>query len=372
MALPNPAPNSGSLLAPKMRKAMTRTTRISVNEILGIVEEIFDRSADKCKENLIILATFVILSLIFASPAQDHDYRQEMRKFVIALSRHAKTKNPNFLIIPQNGSDVVTATGEALSTVDMNYLNAIDGIGREDLSFGYTGDNVPTPQKDREEILSFLRIYQNHGKTVLVTDYTNVPQDMDKAFAKNHKLGFVGLAAPRRLLDIIPSYPKTPYGENNGDVLNLKDIKNFLFILNPQTYQSKEAFLADLKKTNYDLILIDLFFQEKPFTADEVIALKKKANGGQRLIICYLSIGEAEDYRHYWQKEWKTQRPTWLTEENPHWKGNYKVRYWEAEWKKIILNYLDQIVAARFDGVYLDIIDAYWHFINKENESTGT
>ncbi|TAN37800.1 MAG: hypothetical protein EPN23_04615 [Verrucomicrobia bacterium] len=43
----------------------------------------------------------------------------------------------------------------------------------------------------------------------------------------------------------------------------------------------------------------------------------------------YLSIGEAGDYRGYWEKEWSAQPPTWLGAENPDWKGNFKVRYWQ-------------------------------------------
>ena len=38
------------------------------------------------------------------------------------------------------------------------------------------------------------------------------------------------------------------------------------------------------------------------FTFNEIIALKTKKNGGQRLVIAYMSIGEAEDYRFYWQE----------------------------------------------------------------------
>jgi len=55
-----------------------------------------------------------------------------------------------------------------------------------------------------------------------------------------------------------------------------------------------------------------------------------------------------------------------LEEENPNWEGNYKVRYWEPEWQDIIYgndsSYLKKILDAGFDGVYLDIIDAFEYF----------
>ena len=79
-----------------------------------------------------------------------------------------------------------------------------------------------------------------------------------------------------------------------------------------------------------------------------------------------MSIGEAEDYRYYWREDWVAEPPSWLADENPDWPGNYKVRYWDTDWQSIIYgtgdSYLGQILAAGFDGVYLDIIDAFEYF----------
>ncbi|HEX5136517.1 MAG TPA: MJ1477/TM1410 family putative glycoside hydrolase [Planctomycetota bacterium] len=72
--------------------------------------------------------------------------------------------------------------------------------------------------------------------------------------------------------------------------------------------------------------------------------------------LAYLSLGEAEDYRFYWD-------PTWpfLSDENPDWPGNYAVEFWDDRWwDEAIGPYLDRILAAGFDGVYLDRVDAYW------------
>jgi cysteinyl-tRNA synthetase len=111
---------------------------------------------------------------------------------------------------------------------------------------------------------------------------------------------------------------------------------------------------------------MDMFYGDVALTADEVASLKVKANGASRLVISYMSIGEAEDYRFYWKDEWKKDKPSWLADENPEWKGNYKVRYWQQEWQAIIYgndaSYLRLIIDAGFDGVYLDIIEAFEHF----------
>ena len=79
-----------------------------------------------------------------------------------------------------------------------------------------------------------------------------------------------------------------------------------------------------------------------------------------------MSIGEAEDYRYYWKDSWDSDTPSWIKNQNFSWRGNYKVEYWNAEWQDIIYrgpdNYLDKIMEAGFDGVYMDIIDAFEYF----------
>lgn len=63
--------------------------------------------------------------------------------------------------------------------------------------------------------------------------------------------------------------------------------------------------------------------------------LKIKNNGGKRLVIGYLSIGEAEDYKFYWNKK----KPNWIVKENENWEG----KYWSPEWKSIIKKYQKKI-----------------------------
>jgi len=72
-------------------------------------------------------------------------------------------------------------------------------------------------------------------------------------------------------------------------------------------------------------------------------------------VLAYFSIGEAEDYRFYFT----TMDKSLLLEENTIWKGNFKVKYWDPRWYQIIDSYLERILKAGFDGVYLDIVDAF-------------
>ncbi|MEK6235333.1 MAG: endo alpha-1,4 polygalactosaminidase, partial [Planctomycetales bacterium] len=54
--------------------------------------------------------------------------------------------------------------------------------------------------------------------------------------------------------------------------------------------------------------------------------------------------------------------PSFLLQENPEWKGNYKVKYWKPAWQAIVLNNLDEILEQGFDGAWLDLVDAFEHF----------
>jgi cysteinyl-tRNA synthetase len=190
---------------------------------------------------------------------------------------------------------------------------------------------------------------------------------MADSYTQNHNAGYVSFAADHRELDNIPGYPAPIYGENSNIITSLSQVKNFLYLINPVNFASKTDFINAVTSTNYDLLIMDLFFNETTeFTAGEITQLKNKANGGKRLVISYMSIGEAEDYRYYWQSGWNTGNPAWLDGENPDWEGNYKVRYWEPEWQEIIFgndeSYTKKILNAGFDGVYLDIIEAYEYF----------
>ncbi len=315
---------------------------------------------------LFSILTVIILSCKKNKVPEGIDFKQEMRNFVQDISTYAKTENPNFIIIPQNGEQLASKNGETNGSPANTYLNAIDGQGREDLYYGYDNDDVATSADDRNYMQSFLDIEEQNGVQVLVTDYCSTRSKTDNSYAENSSKGYISFAAPERNLNIIPDYPPKPYNVNTNDINALSDAKNFLYLINPEKFSSKQNFINAISQTNYDLILIDYAFNEDPFTASKITSLKTKQNGSKRLVISYMSIGEAENYRYYWKTEWDKDKPEWLDKENPNWKGNYKVWYWEKEWQDIIFgnnnSYLKKIIDAGFDGVYLDIIDAFEYY----------
>jgi cysteinyl-tRNA synthetase len=290
------------------------------------------------------------------------NFREEMRKFVKEISVYSKNINGGFLIIPQNGQELLTLSGEVNGDPAVDYINAIDGVGREDLFYGYDSDNTATPASISDALTSLCKVALDQSKLVMVTDYCSTTSKVDDSFTKNNALNFVSFAADQRELNDIPAYPTVVYQENADNITSISQVKNFLYLINPTTFSTKQSFIDALKATNYDLLLIDYFFDNTALTAEDLTALKTKANGGQRLVIAYMSIGEAEDYRYYWNDLPKTI----VEKENANWPGNYAVRYWEQGWKNIIYgqdqSYTKRIIDAGFNGVYLDIIEAYETF----------
>jgi len=294
------------------------------------------------------------------------DFRQEMRDFVTLIATTARADNPSFGVVPQNGQDLLTADGQPEGAIDTDYAGVITAQAREDLFYGYDQDDDPTSETDTEWMGGFLDQAVAAGVVALVTDYCSTPANMDDSYARNEARNFVSFAADSRELDTVPTYPAAPHHASAGAVTQMSEVQNFLYLLNPDQFESRSAYLSAMDETTYDLLIIDAFYGDTMLTSAEVAELQTKPGGAQRLVISYMSIGEAEDYRYYWVPEWDQERPEWIVAENRIWRGNYVVAYWEPEWQEIIATgddaYLSRIVAAGFDGVYLDIIDAFEWF----------
>lgn len=143
----------------------------------------------------------------------------------------------------------------------------------------------------------------------------------------------------------------------NSSPASLGQVNDFLF-------QLQNLDLAAIGDTAYDLVVMDYAAdgdEATEFTAAQIETLKHSP-GGDKIVLAYMSIGEAEEYRFYWQTGWTPGNPIWLDEENAEWAGNYKVRYWDPDWQAIIFGYTDRLLDAGFDGAYLDLVDAYEYY----------
>lgn len=118
--------------------------------------------------------------------------------------------------------------------------------------------------------------------------------------------------------------------------------------------------LEQIGRSNFELAVIDYSEDGSAsgeFRREQIEALRQ--GGCRRRVLAYMSIGEAENYRFYWQRAWRARTPDWIAGKNPRWPGTYLVRYWAPAWQSLMYEYLDRIIAQGFDGVYFDRVDAY-------------
>lgn len=126
-----------------------------------------------------------------------------------------------------------------------------------------------------------------------------------------------------------------------------------IFTAIPFLYQLQNANYQSLSATDFKVAVVDP--DDSGLTTAQVSSL----HDAGKLLYAYTSIGEAEDYRDYWKTSWKTSPPKFLLSENPEWKGNFRVAFWDQDWQKIIIGRIDDAIAKGYDGVYLDIVDGY-------------
>jgi len=277
-----------------------------------------------------------------------------MQTFVTDISLYARGFNHDFIIIPQNGAELAYINGEPGEGILMPYIHTIDGIGIEELFY----DGSLTVDYYELALLRNLKDLT----TIIVSEYVSNHGNFSDAIQRNRNEGFIPFVRSRNNYHYkeIPALTE----ENTNDIITLTDAKNFLYLINNENYATKQAMIAAIAATNYDVVLIDLFFEAEMFTQKEIQQLKRKANGGIRLVISYISIGSVENYRYYWQRGWKRGNPSWLKRPYAGYPDEFWVEFWHSEWQNIIFgnndSYIKKIIDAGFDGVFLDNVEAYY------------
>lgn len=281
---------------------------------------------------------------------------EKMQEFVINLSNWAHGRKSDFIIIPQNGSELAFNYLWPEDGLNEAYLNAVDGFGIEELFWFYSY----SPDEERLNMLRTLIQY----KPVLVSEMVQHKNDIPLAYAKNINEGFLCFVRDSSNY-YYEHIPDTIIAENSNDIITMQDAKNYLYLIGSDAYADKNAFLNAIAATSFDVVLIDLFFGEQMLTSSDLSAIRQKACGGKRLIIAYISIGSAERYRYYWQENWKLHHPNFIRKAYDGYPDEFWVRFWDKDWQEIIYgsddSYLGKIINAGFDGAYLDNTEAYYY-----------
>lgn len=182
--------------------------------------------------------------------------------------------------------------------------------------------------------------------------------------------------------------PPADSGPDIGAGVTLSSVNDWAY----QLQGDPQLDLAPIAQSAFDLVVIDYSADgggAGAFSAAQIDAVRN-GSGGAKIVLAYLSIGEAEVGRFYFDNTWITPdpatspdgpftltdaAPAFLAPPNQFFPDNFRVRYWDDDWQQIIItnpgghpilgdaqSYLDRIIDAGFDGVYLDIIDAFEFF----------
>ena len=308
-------------------------------------------------------------------PRKILNYRDAMRQNVIMLNRYAKSKNPNFITLVHEGEDLLSDSLWEYHLEDYNNSRAL----------GYAAENdtlLSTEEETRKKKLNNLSKEYNQnidalvlnnlfcqyhkkvsaGKIPLISIDQCSAQDLDSAIEESVR---------QRSLIYIFSNPQYAFkdakdqlliNENAKNIEKLSEARNILFLLDTSKYKDKEAYLSDIRNSNFDIVVISPFFQGKPLDKEDINELKYKKNGALRKVVAEFNISEADPNKYYWQPEWKIGSPSWLKRLSFVDKESVIVEYWSEEWQNIISKYFKGIMALDFDGVFLTGLNNHKYF----------
>lgn len=309
------------------------------------------------------ISIFIISTILFScsKEKQSDKAAEKMQDFVINISNYARGYDSDFIIIPQNGIELAFNNIDPNDGQNSSYMSSINGIGVEELF--YNGTYVLDSER-----LSMLQQLMT-TKKIWVSEFVSDNNNVSDAFSRNYNEGFICFTRNSDNYHYKQIPDSVPY-ENNTDITNLSLAQNYLYLISTDNYSSKQEMINAISATNFDVVIVDLFFEETEFTISEINQLKIKANGGQRLVISYINIGSAEKFRYYWKKNWGLQHPLWLKRKYDGYDDEFWVKFWKKDWQDIIYgndnSYIKKIINAGFDGAYLDNVEAYYFLYYKD------
>lgn len=304
-----------------------------------------------------LISAILISSVLFSCSKEKRSDNagEEMQNFVMKISKYARSFDSDFIVIPQNGAELAFNYIDPSDGTNEDYMNAVDGFGIEELF--YNGDYAL-----EQERLDACRLLVG-SKKIMVAEYVSDNANVPDAIQRNLSEDFICFPRESNNYDYL-YIPSIITNENTDDITNLQQAQNYLYMISSGNYATKQEMIDAIAATNYDAVIIDLFFGEDALTNADVAQLKTKANGAKRLIISYMNIGSAEKYRYYWKDNWKLHKPLWLKKEYDGYPDEIWVKFWKKEWHDIIFgneeSYTKKIINAGFDGVYLDNVEAYY------------
>lgn len=301
------------------------------------------------------------------------DFPEHMRTFVQSISAYARSINPKFVILAKDGLALVGKPDPEDDTVFFParaYMHAIDGVMETGLLERTitTPEGKPDPQleaavKRRDENLAMA---QTAGLNIFALEYAKALQAVDALYTALSAKGMIPFVAEAPELASVPPHPTSAFSANPLTINSAAEVRNYLYVANPQNFGTPTDLVQALRNTNHDMVIVDVFHNRKPLTRDDIFLLKYKKLGSPRLVLAQIDIAYATPFRYYWQPDWAKGSPPFLytpVREDP---DSFRTIYWDSGWQDIISgnfnSYIYGIIDLGFDGVVLKGLDAWRYY----------
>ena len=140
------------------------------------------------------------------------DPTDAMVAFIAEIRAHARAQNPNFLIIPQNSTE--------LAELREDYLDVVDAIAQEQVYFDGDADTDWGDANGGDERLpttgdgystqfyeDTLEPFLSAGKVVLSVDYAQQPANVAEAYRRASAKGYIPYVSQRPLSQLTETPP---------------------------------------------------------------------------------------------------------------------------------------------------------------------
>ena len=263
---------------------------------------------------------------IAAAAEPEIDFREEMRRLVEHVAGAARAVDPGFVVVAEDGLDLLVKPGpDGEPAPARAYRKALDGVLVRGLACG------PPPGSDTlaENVarrLDQARSALQQGLRVLVAG--------GNGDTRCRRLGFVPVATAdggttvRKL--------RRPRGESAASIAAPASVRTAAAVRNSEAFGPEDAYVAAMRETNHDLLVVDPFHGREALGGRSVRALQFKNLGARRLLLARVDVGTAARWQYFWQPEWTAAPPPWLGPPLDRDPDRHVVRYWSSAWRHIL------------------------------------
>ena len=313
-------------------------------------------------------------------PRHIMNYRSDLRELISSVADYGKSKNKNFQILIHEGQYFFDKSLWEYHLKGYNKIRKSDKL-IDDASF--LSNDIPYNHEDKSFSIKRFRslidgiVVNNHychksplndiikDLNISIFSIEECPSDndLDNAIAESFKDNIAIYPFLHRDEAFRKITRQLIINETANGIHKVSEARNISFLINDEKFSTPYQMIDEIRKSNYDIIVIHPVFHNKtPFTKEEVDMMKFKKNGAPRLIISLFNISEISEYSYLWQKRWNKKLPEWIADISPVNPNSYIVKYWFPEWRTLASKYLRSIIDTQYDGIFLTGIENHAYF----------